>query len=366
MNCEEEVVEKVVQSWSRLALAGQATFLEALKVFSPMSKDLLDTERQLVSFLQGLKDEGHRPTVLKSKDVYGYKSCTTEPLAPEKVPKIVEVPSKVLKVQKIKKRSRKPLVKKKEAGCTQLTTDAKVIIKNHPKVLLSNLSEESCQETVLSKAPLLTDRPAQCLKLTNITGPSGGHTARLQIRSDPAPLGIAAPNSHLPRGRSGIPVQPLESAGKTPEVVALENSKLSSPAKVGVALSGDVALGVYDTVKVLNKGHNGYTMVPLRISKANSTLDWRDRARVAVQAGTVWDRDQENSRLMENSLRFKVIKVDGSATDEETTCTDGNGPRDSTSRKPKMDWLDTWKWPRSELPLGQSNTGSCVNTSPDT
>ncbi|KAL4655828.1 coiled-coil domain-containing protein 71-like [Arapaima gigas] len=331
MNCEEEVVEKAVQSWSRLELAGQATFLEALKVFSPMSRDLLDTERQLVSFLQGLKDEGHRPTVLKSKDVYGYKSCTTEPLTMEKVPKILEVPNKVLKVQKMtKKRSRKPLVKKKEGGCTQLLTDAKVIIKNQPKILLTNLSQESLKQTDRCKVPLLTtNRPPQCLKLTNMTGPSGGHTARLQVRSDLGPQGIAAPNSQLQRARSGIPVQPLESAGKTPEVVALEKSQVSCPVKAGVALTRDSPLGLHDSIKVLNKNHNGYAMVPVRVSQAvgaNSRLDWRDRSHVAMQerlpglgmAGSVWVvKDQESSRLMENSLRFKVIKVDGSATDEE-------------------------------------------------
>lgn len=51
---------------------------EALRVFNPMSKDLSDTETQLVAFIQGLKEEGYQPTVLRSKDVYGYSSCTAD------------------------------------------------------------------------------------------------------------------------------------------------------------------------------------------------------------------------------------------------------------------------------------------------
>ncbi|NWW96334.1 CCD71 protein, partial [Rhynochetos jubatus] len=73
-----DVEEKAVHSWSRIASAGQKVLEEALRVFNPMSKDLSDTETQLVAFLQGLRDEGYQPTVLRSKDVYGYSSCTAD------------------------------------------------------------------------------------------------------------------------------------------------------------------------------------------------------------------------------------------------------------------------------------------------
>ncbi|XP_039180902.1 coiled-coil domain-containing protein 71 isoform X1 [Crotalus tigris] len=77
MNVEaDNVEEKAVHSWSRISSAGQKALEEALRVFNPMSKDLSDTETQLVAFLQGLKEEGHQPTILRSKDVYGYSSCT--------------------------------------------------------------------------------------------------------------------------------------------------------------------------------------------------------------------------------------------------------------------------------------------------
>lgn len=68
--------EKAVHSWSRISSAGQKVLEEALRVFNPMSKDLSDTETQLVAFIQGLKEEGYQPTILRSKDVYGYNSCT--------------------------------------------------------------------------------------------------------------------------------------------------------------------------------------------------------------------------------------------------------------------------------------------------
>uniref|UniRef100_A0A674K3D6 Coiled-coil domain containing 71 n=1 Tax=Terrapene triunguis TaxID=2587831 RepID=A0A674K3D6_9SAUR len=79
MNIEvNNVEEKAVHSWSRISSAGQKALEEALRVFNPMSKDLSDTETQLVAFLQGLKEEGYQPTVLRSKDVYGYSSCTAD------------------------------------------------------------------------------------------------------------------------------------------------------------------------------------------------------------------------------------------------------------------------------------------------
>ncbi|KFU89133.1 Coiled-coil domain-containing protein 71, partial [Chaetura pelagica] len=74
--------EKAVHSWSRISSAGQKVLEEALRVFNPMSKDLSDTETQLVAFIQGLKEEGYQPTILRSKDVYGYSSCTADTPSP--------------------------------------------------------------------------------------------------------------------------------------------------------------------------------------------------------------------------------------------------------------------------------------------
>ncbi|KAM8930477.1 coiled-coil domain-containing protein 71 [Pelodytes ibericus] len=83
MNVEEHPVEeKAVHSWSRISTTGKRALEEALRVFSPMSKDLTDTETQLVTFLQGLREEGYQPTILSSKDVYGYSSTTAVPPVP--------------------------------------------------------------------------------------------------------------------------------------------------------------------------------------------------------------------------------------------------------------------------------------------
>ncbi|OCT85877.1 coiled-coil domain-containing protein 71 [Xenopus laevis] len=86
MNLEvAHMEEKAVHSWSRISSAGKRAFEEALRVFNPVSKDLTDTETQLVTFLQGLREEGFQPTILSSKDVYGYNSTTAD--APPSVSK---------------------------------------------------------------------------------------------------------------------------------------------------------------------------------------------------------------------------------------------------------------------------------------
>ncbi|XP_005006699.1 coiled-coil domain-containing protein 71 [Cavia porcellus] len=75
----QHVEEKAVHSWSRISTAGKKALEEALLVFNPMSQDLNATEAQLVAFLQGLRDDGFQPTILRSGDVYGYSSCTASP-----------------------------------------------------------------------------------------------------------------------------------------------------------------------------------------------------------------------------------------------------------------------------------------------
>lgn len=75
----QNVEEKAVHSWSRISTAGKKALEEALLVFNPMSQDLSATEAQLVAFLQGLRDDGFQPTILRSRDVYGYSSCTANP-----------------------------------------------------------------------------------------------------------------------------------------------------------------------------------------------------------------------------------------------------------------------------------------------
>ncbi|XP_052363739.1 uncharacterized protein LOC127923716, partial [Oncorhynchus keta] len=251
MNYTEPVVEKAVNSWSRIASAGQTVLFEALQILNPMSKDLSDTE-ELVSFLQGLKEEGHKPKVLRSKDVYGYRSCTAKTL-PEDMCSM-DVASKGPGAGK--KRGRKSKKRKKKKECNNYASWS------------SASASESHKRSVFSRPPILTIHPAQLqqqyLKLTNITGLMRGHTARMQIHSQPPTL-------------SGIPLLPSPNTGRTPKAVAMNGR------------------GVYN----------------YKTDVSNHRRSWTDDQ-------SLWMMNrQEECRLDENSLRWKVIKVDDCVTVEE-------------------------------------------------
>ncbi|KAG9335144.1 hypothetical protein JZ751_005616 [Albula glossodonta] len=336
MSCEGEDVEKAVHSWSRFASAGQVALVEALRVFSPMSKDFLDTETQLTSFLQGLRDEGHRPTVLKSKDVYGYNSCTAEPLPADKISKSLDASKTPKGAKPTRRRGRKPGPKKKEMNFTLLS---KIILENQPKILLTNLSRESLEHTALTKPLVSNGRPGQmqsCLKLTNMTGSSPGHTARLQIHTGLGTRGVTMTTSQLLPSLSGMPVPSPDLPGKIPNAVSLEKTRVvSCPVKMGVALIGDSAPMVYENGRVLKESNN-CKMVPMRIGKVKGAnkLMWKDKGTVRALKKRLLDEPedkmrkrarkrvwvmngQEDTWLSENNLRLKVIKVDDSVTDEE-------------------------------------------------
>ncbi|XP_018593046.1 coiled-coil domain-containing protein 71-like [Scleropages formosus] len=338
MNCEE-VAEKAVHSWSRLTSTGKTALVEALRVFSPMSKDLIDTEMQLVSFLQGLKEEGHKPTVLKSKDVYGYNSCTAEPLPEAKFSKPLDPPNKFPKVQKnVKRRGRKTGSKKKEINYTLLNAATKIILKNQPKILLTNLSSESLKQTIHSSSVLTVRSVQPYLKLTNITGPSRSHMARLQIHTGLGSRSISVSGSHRPPVLSRTSVQPLQNSRKIPKMLALEKKRsVSCTVKVGTGLTGACSLDMYQNGRVL-KESNSYKMAPVKLGTlkvGNKKLAWGQKSPVRVRkrkrpeetedkvlrkkakSGLWVVKSQDDTRLNEKNLRFKVIKVDDSITDEE-------------------------------------------------
>lgn len=316
MNFEEQGMGRVVHSWARFAPAGHTALEEALRVFNPMSKDLSNTERQMMSFLQELRKEGAKPVILRSKDVYGYTSCTTEPISSK-------IGSKVQKVQKpCKKRGKKGLSKTKDVNYSMLSRAAKDILQNQPKILLTNLSVDRLKQNV---ATAMLDKRSvqaqQCLKLTNIKGLSGGHTARLQIHfgadSKSAPSFAA--------GRpSGIPYSPTENGSQTSNVVALDNKRvLSCPFKVDDALIGDSAPVVCQNGFGLKDGsiYKNIEMVSGKPDVMTSGLDNGSVRRLHFQSFN-WSQStltngQDVSRLNGNGLEWKVIKVDDSVTDEE-------------------------------------------------
>lgn len=319
MNCEEPNVERAVLSWSRYATAGQTALKEALKVFNPISQDLSETERQMVSFLQALKDEGRKPMVLRSKDVYGYRSCTTQLLT-------TEIGSKIPRMQKpSKKRARKTFIKNKDAS---FGTTTKAILQNQPKILLTNLSVDSLKQTVSPKpsVPIASSlQVQQCLKLTNIKGVTGGHTARLQIHFGVDSQSTISPGVQCPPTLSGIPHSPSEKITQTSSVVPLDNKRVfSCPVKVDDALIGDSAPIVCQNGISLNEGKN-VKVVSGKSGVISNGLNCKDSdsvRRLNCQSFG-WSQPplvtngQDMSKLNGNSLQWKVIKVDESVTDEE-------------------------------------------------
>ncbi|XP_059425199.1 coiled-coil domain-containing protein 71-like [Carassius carassius] len=315
MNCEEQGMGRVVHSWARFAPAGQSALEEALRVFNPMSKDLSDTERQMGSFLQELRKEGAKPVILRSKDVYGYTSCTTEPISSR-------IGSKVQRVQKpCKKRGRKGLSKSKDVNYAMLSRAEKSILHNQPKILLTNLSVDSLKQNVRSA---MLDKHSvqgqQCLKLTNIKGLTGGHTARLQIHFGSDSKSTPSFALGRPPDLSGIPHSPTENGIQISNVVALDNKRvLSCPFKVDDALIGDSAPVVCQNGFGLKDG-SIYKKIETVSGKADVMTSGSVR-RLHFQSYN-WSQStltngQDVSRLNGNGLEWKVIKVDDSVTDEE-------------------------------------------------
>lgn len=319
MNCEDQGMGRVVHSWARFAPAGQSALEEALRVFNPMSKDLSDTERQMASFLQELRKEGARPVILRSKDVYGYTSCTTEPISSR------ISTTKIQRVQKpCKKRGgRKGLGKSKDVNYSMLTRAEKDILQNQPKILLTNLSVDRLRRNAAStRLDKHSVQAQQCLKLTNIKGLTGGHTARLQIHFGADSQGSFALGR--PPDLSGIPHSPAENGSQISNVVALDNKRvLSCPFKVEDALIGDSAPVVCQ---------NGFGLKDGSIYKKIQAVSGKpDVMASGLDNGSVrrlhfpsfnWSQSaltngQDVSRLNDNGLECKVIKVDDSVTDEE-------------------------------------------------
>ncbi|XP_020787321.1 uncharacterized protein ccdc71 [Boleophthalmus pectinirostris] len=274
--------QKVIHSWSRVSSAGHDVILDALHILSPKSRELSHTD-QLLSFLQELRDEGHRPTILQSKDVYRYRSCMSLPLTVD----MLKQANKNARPA-AKKKKKKPH-KKREVhpswSCEQSRPRIQGVRPPEPRL--------NSRPVFVFSRPLVRgqDPPVQpCLRLTNIQGQSGYHTARLQIQPtfNPAvkpPAGLP-PLSSVPPP-SGLPSQPPLQNG----VVALFSQKTQScPAsRSDDALIGDSA-PVFDAQTQLQTRSNQWH--PPRRSPKETRNSWKERHR--------------------RRLRAKVIKVDES------------------------------------------------------
>nr|XP_020466830.1 coiled-coil domain-containing protein 71 [Monopterus albus] len=282
---------RAVHSWSRISSAGHSVLLDALKILSPMSRDLSNTE-ELVTFLQELSEEGHKPTVLHSKDVYGYRSCTNQPLTED----MLKQPT---------------LVKKREVHPSWNTSE-----KSNPRIQGVRPPELPMDNhtVVCSRIPNQTVERSQvqqpCLRLTNIEGLSGFHTARLQIHTT-WDSSLEAPSVAFSQQQcrpmlSGIPLQPSQNGGGTPtKAVALFSQKsLSCPIRLDGALIGDSAPAFYANGRLFPQTHTELTSDGWR-SNGFHPDGW-----VSKEMNN--PSQQRNSWRDKNSFRWKVIKVDDS------------------------------------------------------
>ncbi|XP_040890748.1 uncharacterized protein ccdc71 [Toxotes jaculatrix] len=299
--------QRAVHSWSRISSAGHSVLLDALKILSPMSRDLSSTE-ELVTFLQELSEEGHKPTVLRSKDVYGYRSSTNQPLTED----MLKPPNRHVRPT-AKRRGRRALAKKREvhpSWNTSETSNPRIQGVRPPELLVDH------HAVVCSRTPTRTVEMSQalqvqpCLRLTNIEGLSGFHTARLQIHttwgsSSEAPS-VAFSQQQYPPMLSGIPLQPSQNGGGAPtKAVALFSQKsLSCPIRLDGALIGDSA-------PVFNSNGRAFPQTHTELSSNG----WRSngfprdgRGPKELNAPT----RQRNGWKDKNSFRWKVIKVDDS------------------------------------------------------
>nr|XP_061796672.1 uncharacterized protein LOC133588067 isoform X2 [Nerophis lumbriciformis] len=303
--------QRAVHSWSRIASAGHNVVLDALKILSPMSRDLSSTE-ELVTFLQELSEEGHKPTVLRSKDVYGYRSSTNQLLTED----MLKQPNRI--VRPTAKKRRRVRVKKREVHPSwniferrnpriqgipppELLTDHRAVVYNRPPVRMSEISEPPPMQS--------------CLRLTNIKGLSGCHTARLQIQTT-WDLPCKTPpvvflQKQPPPALSGIPLQPSQNGGgaSTRAVALFSQKNLSCPVRLDGALIGDSAPVFYANGRAFPQTHTEL-----------SSNGWRG---IGLHQNGLGPKELTNPTRQRNRwkdkrrLRSKVIKVDDSRSVDE-------------------------------------------------
>ncbi|XP_053575733.1 coiled-coil domain-containing protein 71L [Bombina bombina] len=100
--------DKVVFSRSHLVFAGTKPLEDALEMFVPESKHFMNSDTELWNFLCSLKQD-FSPVILRSKDVYGYSSCSSVVPDPNalsrKKPKEI-TPPKIPRQEPVKRKRR--------------------------------------------------------------------------------------------------------------------------------------------------------------------------------------------------------------------------------------------------------------------
>ncbi|XP_011615274.2 uncharacterized protein ccdc71 isoform X1 [Takifugu rubripes] len=299
-SCEEQ---RAFHSWSRISSAGHNVLLDALKIFDPKSCDLSDSE-ELLTFLQDLCMEGHKPTVLRSKDVYGYRSCTSQPLTKD----MLKPPNRNKKSM-AKKRAKRSSTKKKEVHPSWNSSERsspRIYGVRPPELLWDHYAMFSSQTSIHTVELEKVRRLQPCLRLTNIKGLSGCHTARLQIHTswDSETPTVVSVEQQQPPALSGIPLQPSQNGGVAPtKAVALLSQKSQScPLRSDGALIGDSAPVFY----TYGRGFPG----------AQTQLTCHSWKSHSHQHGGQGPKEMNgltrHNCKDKNCIRWKVIKVDDS------------------------------------------------------
>lgn len=293
--------KRAFHSWSRISSAGHNVLRDALKIFDPKSCDLSNSE-ELVTFLQDLCMEGHKPTVLHSKDVYGYRSCTTQQLTKD----MLRPPNKNIRSM-AKKRAKRPLTKKKEVHPSWSTSE-----RSSPRIQgvcppeLDHYAMFSSQTSGCTVELQRVRRLQPYLRLTNIKGLSGCHTARLQIHTswDSETPALVSVEQQQPPTLSGIPLRPSQNGWVSPtKPVALLNQKsLSCPLRLECALIGDSAPVFYTNGQELPDNHTQLACNRWKsLSHQQGGQDLKEM-----------NNRTKNNCKDKNSIQWKVIKVDDS------------------------------------------------------
>ncbi|XP_019716049.1 coiled-coil domain-containing protein 71 isoform X1 [Hippocampus comes] len=306
--------QRAVHSWCRIESAGHSVLLEAVKILSPMSRDLSSTQ-ELVTFLQELSEEGHKPTVLRSKDVYGYRSSINKPLTVD----MLKPPSR--NVRPIAKKRRRVRVKKREVHPSW-----NVFQRGNPRIQgvpppeqLTDHQTVVCNKTPVRTLEMSEAPPVQsCLRLTNIKGLSGCHTARLQIqttwdlpRKTPPAVFL---QKQPPPALSGIPSQPSQNGGgaSTRAVALFSQKSLSCPLRLDGALVGDSAPVFYANGRGFPQTHTEHTSN----GWGGNVLRQNGQGPKELPHPT----RQRNRWRDKTLLGSKIVKVDDSRSVDEARC----------------------------------------------
>ncbi|XP_075039648.1 coiled-coil domain-containing protein 71 isoform X2 [Mixophyes fleayi] len=328
-----QMEEKAVCSWSRLSSAGKSALEEALRVFNPMSEDLTDTETQLVTFLQGLREEGYQPTILSSKDVYGYNSTTANTPPGSKCPK--KPASKVSSKTQSKNSNCKLPARTVDISVNATKISTKPSPKNSTNLFLSSLKQSGSEKSKVSSVGFPSDLhpgvfPAMRLSVVlEALVPFKATASSLEASLKQHPIVIASQRSA--KGKNKKAYQCL--VKQTPNGAVLHETngrilKENNVCKAFGILNGRILLhstpccnGVAQTkqnskVKTDVRGKDGKRQQEGKKRKPSEVLqeapaNKKIKIVIPLTKKSPFDKDKYDL------LKSKVIKVDKSFSDEE-------------------------------------------------